>query len=142
MLIRVAPSMGSGMPLAATGTHRFATRSCSSARPPRVLVRWSRTADGVSAPPSTVWARVSSEAASSRLRAACSARRAARCTTLLTATATVTNSSRASRFFGSPIVKVCSGGVKYQLTSRLDATAASTAGQNPPTTAVATTTTR
>ena len=134
--------MGSGMPLAATGTHRFATSSCSSARPPRVLVRWSRTADGVSAPPSTVWARASSEAASSRLRAACSARRAARWTTLLTETATVTNRRRASRLRGFSMVKLCSGGVKYQFTSRLDATAASTAGQNPPTTAMATTTTR
>ena len=97
---------------------------------------------GVSAPPSTVWASSSSDAASSRLRAACTARRAARWTTLLTATATVTNSSRASRFFGSWMVNVCSGGVKYQLSSRLAATAASTAGQKPPMTVTATTATR
>ena len=76
------------------------------------------------------------------LRAASASRRAARWTTLLTATATVTNSRRASRFFGSAIVKVCSGWVKYQFSSRLAATAANTAGQNPPTTVTATTATR
>ena len=53
------------------------------------------------------------------LRAACLARSAARCTTLLTVTATVTNSSRASRLLPSAIVRVCTGGVKYQFTSRL-----------------------
>ena len=47
---------------------------------------------------------------------------------LLTATATVTNSSRASRLSGLSMVKVCSGGVKYQLSSRLAATAAASAG--------------
>jgi len=76
------------------------------------------------------------------LRAACLARCAARCTTLLTVTATVTNSSSASRLFPSAIVSVCTGGVKYQLTSRLAITAANTAGQNPPITATATTATR
>ncbi len=139
---RTAPSIASTVPLDATGTQRPETRSCSSARPPSVLVRCARTAAGVSAPPSTVCASASRDAASSLLCAACSARRAARCTTLLTATATVTNSTRASRLRGSPIVNVCSGGVKYQFSSRLDATAVSTAGQNPPTTAVVTTATR
>ena len=61
---------------------------------------------------------------------------------LLTATATVTNSSSASRFLGSAMVNVCSGSVKNQLSSRLAATAASTAGQNPPTTVIVTTATR
>ena len=107
-----------------------------------MAVRWSSTAAGVSAPPSTVWASASSSAASSELRAACCARCAARWTTLLTVTATVTNSSSASRFCGSAIVSVCTGRVKYQLSSRLEVTAASTAGQNPPTTATATTATR
>ncbi len=55
---------------------------------------------------------------------------------------TVTKSTRASRFFGSCMVKVCSGGVRYQLSSRLDATAARTAGQNPPTTVTVTTASR
>ena len=40
------------------------------------------------------------------------------------------------------VVSVCTGGVKYQLTSRLAMTAATTAGQNPPMTATATTATR
>ena len=42
-------------------------------------------------------------------------------------------------FCGSSIVNVCTGGVKNQLSSRLATTAAATAGQNPPTTATATT---
>ena len=70
------------------------------------------------------------------------ARRAARCTTLLTVTATVTKSRSASRLRGSAIVSVCSGFVKYQLSSRLAVTAPRTAGQKPPTTAIATTATR
>ena len=97
---------------------------------------------GESAPPSTVWASSSSEAASSRARAAWIARRAARWTTLLTATATVTNSSSASSSLGCWMVNVCSGSVKYQFSSRLAVTAASTAGQNPPTTVIVTTATR
>jgi hypothetical protein len=40
------------------------------------------------------------------------------------------------------IVKVCTGGVKNQFSSRLAATAASTADQNPPAIATATTATR
>ena len=96
----------------------------------------------MSAPPSTVWASSSSEAASLALRSASTWRRAARWTTLLTVTATVTNSSRASMLRGSAIVSVCSGRVKYQLSSRLAVIAASTAGQNPPTIATATTATR
>ena len=96
----------------------------------------------MSAPPSTVWASASSDAASSALRAACTARRADRCTTLLTVTATVMNSIRASRLRGSAMVSVCSGGVKYQFSSRLARMAASTAGQKPPTSAMATTATR
>ena len=96
----------------------------------------------MSAPPSTVCASASNSVASSVLRAACLARCAARCTTLLTVTATVTNSSSASRLLPSAIVSVCTGGVKYQLTSRLAITAATTAGQNPPITATATTATR
>ena len=125
--------------------HPLAADLLRSARPARrrSLVRWPSTAAGVSAPPSTVWASASRAAASSALlRAACPARRAARCTTLLTVTATVTNSSSASRFRGSAIVKVCSGSVKYQFSSRLAVTAASTAGQKPPTTAMTTTATR
>ena len=54
----------------------------------------------------------------------------------------MTNSTSASRFFGSAIVKVCSGSVKYQFSSKLAATAANTAGQKPPTTVTATTATR
>jgi hypothetical protein len=54
----------------------------------------------------------------------------------------VTNSTRASRFRGSAIVNVCSGLVKYQLSSRQAPIAASTAGQNPPMTVIATTATR
>ena len=96
----------------------------------------------MSAPPSTVCASASSSLASSRLRAAWPARLAARWTTLLTATATVTNSSSASRLSGLSMVNVCSGGVKYQLSSRLAEAAASTAGQKPPITASATTATR
>ncbi len=96
----------------------------------------------MSAPPSTVWARPSSDWVSFELRAASASRRAARWTTLLTATATVTNSTRASRFLGSAMVSVCSGAVKYQLSSRQAATAANTAGQKPPTTVTATTATR
>ena len=72
----------------------------------------------MSAPASTVRARSSSAAASEELRAASSARRAARWTMLLTLTATATNSSSASRFCGSWIVRVCSGGVRNQLSSR------------------------
>ena len=52
--------------LEAARTHRPPARSCSSAWPPWVLVRCSRTAAGESAPPSTVCASSSSEAASSR----------------------------------------------------------------------------
>ena len=99
-------------------------------------------AAGESAPPSTVCASSSSAAASSLARAAWTARRAARWTTLLTATATVTKSSSASRFLGSLMVNVCSGSVKYQLSRRLAATAASTAGQKPPRTVIVTTATR
>ena len=137
----LAASSGA-VPLTATLTHWSRTCSASSARPPQLLVRWSSTAVGVSAPPSTVCASSSSDAASSALRAACTWRRAARCTTLLTVTATVTNSSRASRLRGSAMVSVCSGLVKYQFSSRLAVSAASTAGQKPPTTAMATTATR
>ncbi len=43
---------------------------------------------------------------------------------------------------GSAIVSVCSGRVKYQLSSRLAVIAASTAGQKPPMIATATTATR
>ena len=129
-------------PLEATRIQRPATRSSSSAWPPWLAVRWSSTSAGVSAPPSTVCARASRDAVSFALRAASASRRAARWTTLLTATATVTNSTSASRFFGSAMVKVCSGAVKYQFSSRLAATAANTAGQNPPTTVTATTATR
>ena len=132
----------SAPPLTATRIHRPAVCSCSSARPPSVPVRWSSTAVGVSAPPSTVRARSSRDAVSSRLTAACTASRAARCTTLLTATATVTNSTRASRLRGSPMVNVCRGGVRYQLSSRHAATAASTAGQKPPITVTVTTASR
>ena len=112
------------------GAHPLlADRSSSSARPPRLLVRWPSTAVGRvrrrrarSAPvPAALRPR-------SALRAACTWRRAARCTTLLTVTATVTNSSRASRLRGSAMVSVCSGGVKYQFSSRLAASAASTRG--------------
>src|SRR5439155_4179432 len=70
----------------------------------------------------------------SAARSAASAlRRAARCTTLLTVTAPVTNSSNASMFCGASMVQVCTGGVKYQFSSSPAATAANTAGQNPPT---------
>ncbi len=51
---------------------------------------------------------------------------------LLTVTATVTNSSSASMLAGASMVQVCSGGVKYQFSSMPAATAAATAGQNPP----------
>ena len=61
---------------------------------------------------------------------------------LLTSIATVTNSSSASRLSGLSMVNVCSGGVKYQLSSRLAAAAPRTAGQKPPITASATTATR
>ncbi len=61
---------------------------------------------------------------------------------LLTVTAIVTNSSSARMFAGASIVQVCSGGVKYQLSSRPAATAAATAGQNPPMIVTAITTTR
>ena len=142
MSIRCAAGKAPSTPLDAARTHRPATRSCSSAWPPWVLVRCSSTAAGESAPPSTVCASSSSEAASSRARAACTARRAARWTTLLTATATVTNSSRASSSRGCWMVNVWIGSVKYQLSRRLAATAASTAGQKPPITVVATTATR
>ena len=125
-----------------TATRTQAGPPSSSARPSVAPVRWRSTAAGLSSPPSTVCASASSEAASSELRAACTARRAARWTTLLTVTATVTNSIRASRFRGWSMVSVCSGGVKYQLISRLAPIAAATAGQNPPTIAMATTTTR
>ena len=140
--MRAAAASTPSTPLEAARTHRPATRSCSSACPPWVLVRCSSTAAGESAPPSTVCASSSSEAASSRARAACTARRAARWTTLLTATATVTNSSRASSSRGWAMVNVWIGTVKYQLSSRLAATAASTAGQKPPITVMATTATR
>ena len=142
MSIRCAAGRAPSTPLDAARTHRPATRSCSSAWPPWVLVRCSSTAAGESAPPSTVCASSSSEAASSRARAACTARRAARWTTLLTATATVTNSSRASSSRGWAMVNVWIGSVKYQLSRRLAATAASTAGQKPPSTVIATTATR
>ena len=140
--MRDAAARAPSTPLDAVRTHRPPTRSCSSAWPPWVRVRCSSTAAGESAPPSTVCASSSSEAASSRARAACRARRAARWTTLLTATATVTNSSRASSSRGWAMVNVWIGTVKYQLSSRLAATAASTAGQKPPITVIATTATR
>ena len=133
---------GSGAPLDATMIQRPLTRSRSCAWPPWLLVRWSRTSPGVSAPPSTVWARLSSDWVSRALRDASASRRAARWTTLLTATATVTNSTSASRLRGSAIVNVCSGSVKYQFSSRQAATAANTPGQKPPTTVAATTSTR
>ena len=142
MSIRDAAARLPSTPLEAARIHRPATRSCSSAWPPWVRVRCSSTAAGESAPPSTVCASSSSEAASSRARAAWTARRAARWTTLLTATATVTNSSRASSSRGCWMVKVWIGSVKYQFSSKLAATAASTAGQKPPSTVTATTTTR
>src|SRR5262249_39718189 len=63
-------------------------------------------------------------------------------TTLLTVTATVTNSSRASRFRGWSMVSVCSGGGEYQVISRLAPIGAATAGQKPPTAAAATPTPR
>ena len=96
----------------------------------------------MSAPPSTVWARLSRDSVSFALRAASASRRAARWTTLLTATATVTNSTSASRLRGSAIVNVCSGAVKNQFSSKQAATEARTAGQKPPITVIATTATR
>ena len=92
----------------ATVIHWSPTCSASSARPPLVLVRWSSIAVGVSCPAEhglgqrQQCGRVL--AAARRLR---TARRAARCTTLLTVTATVTNSNRASMFCGSAMVRVC-----------------------------------
>ena len=47
--------------------------------------------------------------------------------------ATARKTKRARTFSPSEIVKVYSGGVKYQLTSRNPLTAATSAGQRPPT---------
>ena len=48
----------------------------------------------------------------------------------------------ASRFSPCSIVNVCTGGVKYQLTSRNPTTAAVSAGQTPPTAEITTTSSR
>ena len=87
----------------------------------------SRAASG-SAPCRTLPARVASVAASAAARAASRVRRAARSTTALTAAATTRKASSASRLFRSAMVKVPTGGVKYQFSSRLAATAAARAG--------------
>ncbi len=125
-----------------TGTQRPFTSSTSCADICRVASTWSSTAVGVSAPPRTARASPSSACASAELRAASAARRAARCTTLLTLIAAQTNSSRASRFCGASMLRVCNGSVKYQLSSKLAAIADSTAGQKPPTAETATTSNR
>ncbi len=53
---------------------------------------------------------------------------------LLTLIATAMKSSNASRFCGSSMESVCSGGVRNQLSKSADAAAVTTAGQKPPTT--------
>ena len=95
---------------------------------PNVSRSWSSKAASGFAPCSTLPARVASVAASAAARAASRVRRAARSTTALTAAATTTKTSSASTLFRSAMVKVPTGGVKYQLSSRLAATAAASAG--------------
>ena len=79
-----------------------------------------------------------SASASRRAWSACTERRAERSTTEATATATSRNSASATRWSASSTLSVCSGGVKYQFSSRLPSTAATTAGHSPPTRAQAT----
>ena len=83
-----------------------------------------------------------SVSASARARWPSAERRAARETRPLTVPATMRKIASASRFSPSPIVKVYSGGVKYQLASRNPATAAPSAGQSPPMADTTTTTSR
>jgi len=59
--------------------------------------------------PSAIAARVCDSA---RARVACSVAAAARCTTAPTSTATSRKISKEIRLCGSPITKVCSGGMK------------------------------
>ena len=58
------------------------------------------------------------------------------------ATATAEEDHEGEHVLGSPMVHVCNGGVKYQLTSRKPPTAATSAGQRPPSAETATTSSR
>ena len=75
-------------------------------------------------------------------RCASARARAARSTSPLTTAATATNTKIANRLAGSAMVHVWIGGVKYQLMRSELASAAKSAGHNPPTAAMATTASR
>src|SRR5438270_5976229 len=92
-----------------------------------------------SASVSSAPANRTSVAASARLLAASTERRSARVTSVLTTMATATNTTSAMTLTDSATVHVCSGGVKNQLAISAAVTAPASAGQNPPTAAMATT---
>lgn len=88
--------------------------------------------------PSRVWLRAASDDASAWARTAESARRALRSTTNATAAATTTKTASATAFWGCEIVRPPVGGVKNQLRNSDDATAPSSAGPMPPSSAMST----
>src|SRR6478736_4491338 len=75
--------------------------------------------------------------ASARARAASDDRRDSRLTRSETIAATMRKTTRATTLSVSAIVQLCTGGVKYQLTTSDATTAANNAGHSPPTTATA-----
>ena len=83
-----------------------------------------------------------SACASARARSASRDRRRARPTSTLTSADTATKAVSATRFSPSAIVKVWSGGVKNQFSSRKAATAATSPTARPPTAAMRTTAAR
>ena len=115
-------------PLSASTRHSSSVR-WSSAAPSKPNARRSpsRMAAVLDVPASRI-----SVSALARARVACAARRAARATNMLIATATARNTNNARRCSGWPTVKVWSGGVRYQLTRRNPSTATTSAGHRPP----------
>ncbi len=77
-----------------------------------------------------------------RARSASAERRDTWVTSALTSVATTRNVTSAMRFSPSAMVKVWIGSVKNQLTDSDETTAATRAGQSPPTMATTTTSTR
>jgi hypothetical protein len=87
----------------------------------------------------TIEANSPSKLASALARDACSARLAAWLTTSATRTATSTMTTSVITFSLSAMVKVYRGGVRKKLSNNAEATAASSAGPNPPIKATTTT---
>ena len=105
---------------------------------PKVSRTRSSSASRLVSPRSTLPARKDRISDSARSRAAWWVRRAARSTTDATATATPMKTTMATMFVGSSTVRVCTGGVKNQLSSSEPSTAAARAGSRPPSRAAAT----